>query len=128
MSLRSRAKHLLSRTRSVMPRVTRSASAPARLASVVTRYLGLGVIREPVKAGAEGMSRALSYLERVLLELLNNSEYGLTPLRAAQALWGNHATEANKQAIRWALSVLEGRGLIQRDLGSRRYYANSGRK
>ena len=110
-----------------MPRVTRSA-APARLASVVTRYLGLGVIREPVKAGAEGMSRALSYLERVLLELLNNSEYGLTPRRAAQALWGNHATEANKQAIRWAMSGLERRGLIQRDLGSRRYYANSGRK
>jgi hypothetical protein len=69
------------------------------------------------------MSRALSYLERVLLELLNNSEYGLTPLRAAQALWGNDATDANKQAIRRALSGLERRGLVHRDLGSTRYYA-----
>ena len=71
------------------------------------------------------MSRALCYLERVLLELLNNLQYGLTPLRAAQLLWGNHATEANKQAIPRALSGLERRGLAQRDLGSRRYYANS---
>ena len=74
------------------------------------------------------MSRALSYLERVLLELLNNSEYGLTPLRAAQVLWGNDATYANKQAVGRALSGLERRALAQRDLGSRRYYANSGRK
>ena len=71
------------------------------------------------------MSRALSYLERVLLELLNHSEYGLTPLRAAQALWGNHATEANKQAIRRALSRLERKGLVHSDLGGERYYANS---
>jgi DNA-binding IclR family transcriptional regulator len=75
-----------------------------------------------VKARAEGMS---GYLQRVLLELLNNLEYGLTPLRAAQMLWGNNATDANRNAIRRALSALERRGLAQRDLGGRRYYANS---
>jgi hypothetical protein len=52
-----------------------------------------------VKARAEGMS---GYLQRVLLELLNNLEYGLTPLRAAQMLWGNNATDANRNAIRRA--------------------------
>jgi DNA-binding IclR family transcriptional regulator len=75
-----------------------------------------------LKARAEGMS---GYLQRVLLELLNNLEYGLTPLRAAQMLWGNNATDANRNAIRRALSALERRGLAQRDLGGRRYYANS---
>jgi hypothetical protein len=65
------------------------------------------------------------YLQRVLLELLNNLEYGLTPLRAAQMLWGNNATDANRNAVRRALSALERRGLAHRDLGGIRYYANS---
>jgi hypothetical protein len=72
----------------------------------------------------EAMSRGLGSVERLVIEVVERSEHGLTPLRVAQLVHSDadEVTVSDQHSIRRALDRLTEKGFILRGLGGR-YYA-----